>query len=247
MNALTFAFDTVIQNREGYEDMTGPLDVILALLSRDKIEIQDISLTRLVEQYLATLAQWEAMDMEIATEFTVMASHLVYLKTRMLLRVGEQRDEEIDSLLLALEKRQRQEQYENIKWAADWLGCHSQGFDYGVKPPSAFDDKKYKRKHDIAYLFTALLTLLTRLESAETPIYEAFAGIVGREYYPVDVEMETIMAKYETVKRLTFADMLRTEMERSQRIAVFLALLTLCKDKRLKPKESRGGLYFVAG
>jgi len=246
MNELTFTFDTVILNHEEYGHYTGPLDMILQLLARDKIEIQDISLTRLVEQYLAVLAQWEALDMEIATEFTVMASHLVYLKTRMLLKVGEQRDEEVDSLLLALEKRQRQEQYESIKWAADWLAERTHGFDYVTKPPSAFEDRSYKQAHDIGFLFTAYLSLITRLELAGTPVEEAFAGIVGREHHPVDVEMDAILIKLTGSKRLVFGELLRGCDTNSQRVAVFLALLTLCKDRKIKPKDGKSGLYFTA-
>ena len=67
------------------EDFDGPLDVILLLLSKNKIEIEDISIAAILEQYLAYLDEMKRMDMEIASEFIAMASHLMLIKTKMLL------------------------------------------------------------------------------------------------------------------------------------------------------------------
>ena len=77
---------------ERTEDFDGPLDVILLLLSKNKIEIQDVSITSILEQYLAWLDERKRMDMEIASEFIAMASHLMLIKTRMLLSKAEQED-----------------------------------------------------------------------------------------------------------------------------------------------------------
>ncbi|MCL2547238.1 MAG: segregation/condensation protein A [Oscillospiraceae bacterium] len=241
MRELTF---TVI-NHEEYGDFQGPLDAILMLLSRDKIEIQDISLTRLVAQYLGMLTQWEALDMEIATEFTVMASHLVYLKTRMLLKVGEQRDEEVDSLLQALEARQRAEQYEAIKQAADWLAGQTTGFDYITKPPSPLENKAYQDVHDIADLSQAYLSLFDRPDF-ERMAADNLSGLVGREYHPIDIEMDNIVTRLTKGKRVHFLDLLQECGTRSRRVAVFLALLALCKDTKIVPRDSEKGLYFTA-
>ena len=66
-------------------DFDGPLDVILLLLSKYKIEIQSVSITSITEQYLAYLEEMKRLDMEIASEFIAMASHLMLIKTKMLL------------------------------------------------------------------------------------------------------------------------------------------------------------------
>ena len=70
---------------ETLEDFDGPLDVIFLLLSKNKIEIQDVSISSILEQYLAYLDEMKRMDVEIASEFTAMASHLMLIKTKMLL------------------------------------------------------------------------------------------------------------------------------------------------------------------
>ena len=61
---------------ETLEDFDGPLDVILLLLSKNKIEIQNIQISAILEQYLAYLDEMKRMDMEIASEFIAMASCL---------------------------------------------------------------------------------------------------------------------------------------------------------------------------
>lgn len=74
------------------EDFDGPLDVILLLLSKNKIEIQDISITSILEQYLNYLEEMKRMVMEIASEFIAMASHLMYIKTKMLLSLSDREE-----------------------------------------------------------------------------------------------------------------------------------------------------------
>ena len=79
------------------EDFEGPLDVIFELLSKNRIEIQDVSITAILEQYLAYLDEMKRLDMEIASEFITMASHLMLIKTKMLLSAAEQAEAESDN------------------------------------------------------------------------------------------------------------------------------------------------------
>ena len=109
-------------------DFDGPLSVILLLLSKNKIEIQDVSITSILEQYLAYLDEMKRMDMEIASEFIAMASYLMYIKTRMLLSKAEQEEaqSEMDKLVESLQKRQRQDAYQQIQKAAKQLGARNE-------------------------------------------------------------------------------------------------------------------------
>ena len=71
------------------------IHVILLLLSKNKIEIEDVSITAILEQYLAYLDEMKRLDMEIASEFITMASHLMVIKTKMLLSASEQAEAEL--------------------------------------------------------------------------------------------------------------------------------------------------------
>ena len=105
------------------EDFDGPLDTILLLLSKNKIEIQDVSITSILEQYLAYLDNMKRLDMEIASEFISMASYLMLIKTKMLLSAAEREEAmtEMELLIRSLEERQRNEAYAQVRTAVEFL------------------------------------------------------------------------------------------------------------------------------
>ena len=101
MSEPQYHLEGVVRTRtEEMEDFEGPLDVIFLLLSKNKIEIQDVSITAILEQYLAYLEEMKRLDMEIASEFITMASHLMLIKTKMLLSAAEQAEAESELDLL---------------------------------------------------------------------------------------------------------------------------------------------------
>ena len=89
---------------EDLEDFVGPLDLILHLLNKNKMEIKDIQISLILDQYLQWMSQRKELDLEVASEFVTMASHLVYIKTRMLLAIeDEEAQSEMDALIQSLE------------------------------------------------------------------------------------------------------------------------------------------------
>ena len=94
MNEPTYHLDGVVRAKGSLDDFDGPLDLILQLLSKNRIAIADIQIASILEQYLAYLDEMKRMDLEIASEFVEMASHLVYIKTKTLLE-GEEKSEEL--------------------------------------------------------------------------------------------------------------------------------------------------------
>ena len=109
MDNPIFKLEKVVQSKaaEPLEDFEGPLDLILFLLSKNKIEIQDIPIALILDQYLAYLEKRQQMDLEVASEFVTMAAHLMYIKTRMLLSIeDEEAQSEMDALIQSLQERQ---------------------------------------------------------------------------------------------------------------------------------------------
>ena len=92
MDNPVFKLEGVVHERsaETLQDFEGPLDLILFLLSKNKIEIQDIPIALILDQYLAYLEKRQQMDLEVASEFVTMAAHLMYIKTRMLLSIEDE-------------------------------------------------------------------------------------------------------------------------------------------------------------
>lgn len=90
MESPIYKLEKVVQGKEELQDFEGPLDLILFLLSKNKIEIQDIPIALILDQYLAYLDRRKEMDLEVASEFVTMAAHLMYIKTRMLLSLEDE-------------------------------------------------------------------------------------------------------------------------------------------------------------
>ena len=124
MEELTFHLEKVVKAKtDDLEDFTGPLDLILSLLSKNKMEIKDIQISLILEQYLDWMDRRKALDLDVASEFVTMAAHLVYIKTRMLLSINdEEAMSEMEQLIASLEEHQRQESYLKIKAVAPQLG-----------------------------------------------------------------------------------------------------------------------------
>ena len=87
------------------QDFEGPLSLILMLLSKNKIEIRDLKISDILDQYLDYLARMQSMDLEIASEFVQMASYLLYIKTRTLLSADDEEEpSELELLMQSLEQ-----------------------------------------------------------------------------------------------------------------------------------------------
>ena len=133
---------------EEMEDFEGPLDVIFELLSKNKIEIKDVSITAILEQYTAYLDEMKRLDMEIASEFITMASHLMLIKTKMLLSEAErlEAESELESIRKSLADRERKEAIEAIRRAVVFLEPRNEiGRNCFTKQPEPLrKDKTYR-------------------------------------------------------------------------------------------------------
>ena len=100
-----YHLERVIRSREEEaQDFNGPLDLILSLLSKNKMEIQDIQISLILEQYLAWMDKRRELELEVASEFVAMAAQLMFIKTRMLLSIhDEEALSELDQLIASLE------------------------------------------------------------------------------------------------------------------------------------------------
>lgn len=237
MDNLVFHLEGVIKAKaEDMEDFVGPLDLILHLLSKNKMEIKDIQISLILEQYLQWMNQRKELDLEIASEFVTMASHLVYIKTRMLLSIhDEQALSEMEQLIATLEAHQRNESYFKIKSLIPYFDQRFQtGKDYISKPPSPIDtEKTYQYYHDKQDLLRAMTSVLIRVDHKMPPSVQAFEGIVGREPYPVAEKAGEIVKKLIAGGIMRFRALFRTNRSRSEIVATFIAVLELCKARKL--------------
>lgn len=227
------------------EDFEGPLDVILLLLSKNKIEIQDVSISAILEQYLAYLDEMKRLDIEIASEFITMASHLMLIKTKMLLSAAEQQEaeEELDVLRQSLLERRRKEAMEQIRLAVTQLEPRNEiGRCMFLKEPEPLPKQKgYRYKHTPADLLKALDTITERSQNQLPPPTLNFRGIVAREPYPVARKSGEVLRQLllRGVERLR--SLFRGNRSRSEIVATFLAILELCKTNAVTLEDDVNG------
>ena len=218
---------------EEMEDFEGPLDVIFLLLSKNKIEIQDVSITAILEQYLAYLEEMKRLDMEIATEFITMASHLMLIKTKMLLSEAErlEAESELESLRKSLAERERKDAIEAIRKAVAVLEPRNEiGRCTFVKQPEPLKkDKTYRYKHEPEDLLKALDAITERSAKMLPPPTVNFKGIVGKEPYPVGKKAAQVVRRLIQYGILRLKSLFRGNRSRSEVVATFLAVLELCK------------------
>ncbi len=241
-----YRLEGIVHTRtELMEDFEGPLDVIFLLLSKNKIEIQDVSITAILEQYLAYLDEMKRLDMEIASEFITMASHLMLIKTKMLLSAAEAAEAqcELDLLRQSLIERQRKEALEQIRMAITVLEpMNDVGRCVFVKEAEPLRrDATYRYKHEPTDLLRALDEISERNQRRLPPPTVNFKGIVGKEPYPVtrkatELVRTLVLRGIEKLKNLFHGNRSRSEI-----VATFLAILELCKTNSVSLEDDVSG------
>ena len=238
MEAPIYHLEGVVKAKaENMEDFVGPLDLILHLLSKNKMEIKDIQIALILEQYIPWMNQRRELDLEVASEFVTMASHLIYIKTRMLLSIhDEEAMSEMEQLIATLEAHQRNENYLKIKAVVPTLDSRFQiARDYLSKVPEAVQpDKSYRYTHPKEDLLKAITAVLNRADNKLPPPVSAFHGIVGREPYPVTDKAGELIRRLLQSGVTRFRALFQGSRSRSEVVATFLAVLELCKARRLR-------------
>ena len=238
METPVFHLEKVVKaKQEDMEDFVGPLDLILHLLSKNKMEIKDIQISLILDQYLQWMDQRRELDLEVASEFITMASHLIFIKTRMLLSIhDEEALSEMEQLIASLEAHQRNENYLKVKAVVPAFDDRYRiGRDYLTKVPESIQpDKTYHYVHEKDDLFKAMTAVLSRTDNKLPPPVSAFQGIVGREPYPVADKAGEIIHRLLNFGITRFRALFKGNRSRSEVVATFLAVLELCKAHRVR-------------
>jgi len=238
IEGLIFHLEKVVKAKtEDLEDFNGPLDLILSLLSKNKMEIKDIQISLILDQYMEWMDRRKELDLEVASEFVTMAAHLVFIKTRMLLSINDEEAlSEMEQLIASLEEHQRHESYNRIKANIPELSDrYAIGRDYITKVPEAIPvNKTYRYVHKAEDLRRAMISVLERVDNKLPPPMAAFEGIVGREPYPVSDKANEIVQRLVEFGVTRFRALFKGNRSRSEIVATFIAVLELCKARRIR-------------
>ncbi len=210
-------------------DFEGPLDLLLYLVSKNKLNLADIPVAELVDQYLSHMEMLRRENMDIASEFLEMASRLVYLKTVMLLP----KHEEAKELKAELEGQLRE--YALCQEMAAKLKDHATGFGAMVREPMKIEfDKAYSLVHQPDKLYSAYLAAVGRGERRLPPPVEAFAGIVKKRMVSVSSKIVFVIKSLWQREKMKFHALFSGSKSKSDIVATFLAVLELVKVRRVE-------------
>ncbi|MEG1682687.1 MAG: segregation/condensation protein A [Oscillospiraceae bacterium] len=227
----------IMRVKDEETECEGPLDVILYLLGKNKLEIQDISISLILDQYLAFLEARQSMDLEVASEFVAMASQLMFIKTRMLLSIEDaEAQSEMDALIQSLEERRRGEVYGKIKTAAEKLSPRGE-FGRNIltrNPEPVRRGKIFEYDQEKADLILAMQEITGRFQQAMPPPVSAFGELVNHEPYPVESKAREILDRLTHGGITRFLLLFRGNRSRSELVATFLAVLEMCKARTIR-------------
>ena len=199
------------------------------IITKHKIDIYDIPISELVEQYVSYVREMQEENMDVASEFLEMAARLVYIKTVSLLPVYDEAEE------LKNELRDELLEYRDCKLLAAKLSQMTDGFDYSVRnyPENISPDNSYKRLHEPTELLSAYsLAAGKKLRRLPPPI-ETFKAIVTKKIVSVGSKIDSIVKSLRTKRKTKLIDLYKQAESRSDLIAAFLAVLELAKNKTI--------------
>ncbi len=224
------------------EVFDGPLELLLHLVSKNKVSIYDIPISLILEQYMEYIEDLKKMDLEVSSEFIEMAAHLMLIKSRMLLPKAEEEDDDPRmSLAEALAE------YKRYKAILGKLREEQQnaGITYVRRTEQLEYDKTHKLSYETSVLTEAYRNVLVRSSRALPPPIKSFAGIVGR---PIASVPARILGVLRTLKRqitCSFRSLFKSAKTRSEIVATFLAVLELSKSKHVEMESRSDDVYLT--
>jgi len=230
MEKLTFKLD----------HFEGPLDLLLFLISKHKLNIYDIEIAQLLEQYLSYIDEAQFQNMEVASEFLEMASRLVYMKTISLLPKHEDEEE-----LLKQELTGQLLEYQTCKQVAALLAQQNRSADLFVREPMELEaDLTYTLVHSSNELIQAYLTSMGKAQKRMPPPVTAFSDIVKHRVVSVASKIIFVLKRLYKYRQVRFDSLFAESGDRSELVATFLAVLELVKNKRIVVSDDNEKIAF---
>lgn len=214
------------------ESFEGPLDLLLHLITKNKVSIYDIPIVEITDQYLDAIQGIEESQLDNTSEFLVMAAQLLYIKSKMLLPKPEAEEEEDPREDLArrlLEYQQYKEASQELRkqefWSRYMVFRQAEKIDFPVPA--------YDHTHDVDELVDAFAAILERKARKEKPPKKAFFGIVGREKVSVEEMVDKVCKILARRKKASFKSMFQKSDSKPEMIATFLAILEMIKLSKI--------------
>lgn len=224
------------------EVFDGPLDLLLHLITKHKLNIYDIEISKLLEQYLLYIEQCNEQNLELAGEFLEMAARLIYIKTASLLpqpEEAEQMKKELEGTLI---------EYSLCKIAAKFLAEKYIGSDIFVRQPMQIkSDAVYNLIHDperLAAAYSGVSRKKNTKPEQQERIETKINSVVKRKIVSVMSKVVRILRELYSTGQAYMDTLYSGVTDRSERVATFLAVLELTRSGRIAISDDNTVIYF---
>ncbi len=215
------------------ENFEGPFDLLFHLIEKNEMDIYDIRISEITDQYLDYLMEMERMDMEIASEFLVTAATLLHIKSRLLLPTVEDDEEPVDprtELVLQLLE------YQKCKASAAYLKQrHPKGDLYLYREESGEDFGKTEITYELdkGTLRNMYVALNERNNSKRNKQAKYVDNMLKHEKFTVSKKIKEIVGLLIKKSRISFfGDIKKKEIPKLEIIVGFLSMLELAMEKK---------------
>lgn len=209
------------------EKFEGPLDLCLTLIKKNKMSIEDIQISILCDQYMEYINSMEEADIELSSDFLLMASELMLIKSKMLLPRNEEEEEDPRAALAAAVL-----EYQRAKEASGLL--KEMFTEYGLRMVKDTDeiapDKKYVADHKVEILSAALIRVMTQVKVSDAEARERFKPLISKKQVSVASIVENLAKRLKGGKKVNLEGFFKSADSKAELVSMFLAMLELLKS-----------------
>lgn len=217
------------------EQFEGPLDLLLTLVQKNKMKIEDIQISIICDQYMEYIGTMQSMNIDLSAEFIVMASELMYIKSKILLpRMDENEEDPREALAAALLE------YQRAKQASEKLNTMYSIYAGRMEKDTdeIASDRTYVADHDIDLLSLAFMRVMSSIQFTDEEASEKIRPLISKRTVSVSEKVFSILRlmliKGGCVRAIECFNGIRS---RHELVAAFMAMLEMLKAGRLTIKE----------
>lgn len=221
------------------ETFEGPLDLLLSLIQKNKMSIDNIQINVICEQYIEYIETAQSLDMDLASEFIVMASELMLIKSKLLLPKPEEEEEDPRAALAdALQK------FQQAKEAAKKMALLYPRFSGRLEKDTdeISIDKTFVLDQEVESLCLAVRRIITFNENRPKVERSVFTPMISSPIVPVEVKITGILNRMSKKKVTSLKELLEDSVSLPDLIAIFLGVLELIKIRKILIYETEGTL-----
>lgn len=212
------------------DQFEGPLDLLLTLIHKNKVNIEDIPISLICDQYMQYITEAKEMDMDIASEFIVMASDLMLIKSKLLL--PREKEDEEDPRKTLTDALLRYQQAKDASAKMHPLYALFSGRQ--IKDTDEITvDRTFVADQDVEALYRAMRRIVDFNDAMDKAHKTAFTPMIAKPIVPVEHKILQIMTRLTSNRYQTLEDFVSDSISLPDMIAIFIGVLELVKTKRI--------------